>query len=99
MNTEITLAASELKQALPGLSKIVGRSRTLPVLQTVRITRDGAGKVSILATDLDSFATYTANWPGTGRAGHSSTTGVRPAVIQGTTAPSACSWRRACRSR
>jgi DNA polymerase III sliding clamp (beta) subunit (PCNA family) len=60
MNTEIKLAASELKAALPGLSKIVGRSRTLPVLQTVRITRDAAGKVSILATDLDSFATYTA---------------------------------------
>jgi len=60
MNTEITLAASELKQALPGLTKIIGKSRTLPVLQTVRITRDGAGKVSILATDLDSFATYTA---------------------------------------
>ena len=30
------------------------------MLQTVRITRDDAGKVSILATDLDSFATYTA---------------------------------------
>jgi DNA polymerase III sliding clamp (beta) subunit (PCNA family) len=48
------------KEALPGLTKIIGRSRTLPVLQTVRITRDAAGKVSLLATDLDSFATYTA---------------------------------------
>jgi DNA polymerase III sliding clamp (beta) subunit (PCNA family) len=60
MNTEIKLAATELKAALPGLSKIVDRSRTLPVLQTVRVTRNDAGKVSILATDLDSFATYTA---------------------------------------
>jgi len=60
MNTEITLVVSELKAALPGLSKVIGRSRTLPVLQTVRVTRNDAGKVSILATDLDSFATYTA---------------------------------------
>lgn len=28
MNTEITLAASELKEALPGLTKIIGRSRS-----------------------------------------------------------------------
>src|ERR1019366_544667 len=60
MNKEITLAVSDLKEALPGLTKIIGRSRCLPVLQTVRVTRDGAGKVSLLATDLDSFATYTA---------------------------------------
>ena len=60
MNKEITLAVSELKEALPGLTKVIGRSRTLPVLQTVRITRDRDGKVSLLATDLDSFATFTA---------------------------------------
>ena len=55
---EITLPVSELKQALPGLSKIVGRRSSLPVLQTIRIARDADGKVSIQASDLDSCATY-----------------------------------------
>lgn len=57
---EITLPVCELKKALPGLSKIISRSRTLPVLQSVRVARDNEGKIGILATDLDSFATYTA---------------------------------------
>ncbi len=59
MNTEIVIPVQELKAALPGLSKIVGRSRTLPVLQSVRVARDAAGKVSLMGTDLDAFATYT----------------------------------------
>ena len=59
MNNEIVIPVQELKVALPGLSKIVGKSRTLPVLQSVRVARDAEGKVSILATDLDAFATYT----------------------------------------
>ncbi len=60
MKSEITLAASELKEALPGLTKIIGKSRTLPVLQTVRINRNKEGVVTLHATDLDSFVTYTA---------------------------------------
>jgi DNA polymerase III sliding clamp (beta) subunit (PCNA family) len=60
MNTEIKLAVSELKDALPGLTKIIGRSRTLPVLQSVRINRNREGVVTLQATDLDSFITYTA---------------------------------------
>ena len=59
MNKEIIIPVQELKAALPGLSKIVGRSRTLPVLQSVRVARDAEGKVSLMATDLDAFATYT----------------------------------------
>ena len=59
MNTEIVIPVQELKAALPGLSKIVGRSRTLPVLQSVRVARDAAGKVSLMGTDLDAFASYT----------------------------------------
>ncbi len=59
MNTEITLAVAELKEALPGLTKVIGKSRTLPVLQTVRIARNREGLVTLQATDLDSFATYT----------------------------------------
>ena len=59
MNNEIVIPVSELKAALPGLSKIVGKSRTLPMLQSVRVARDVEGKVSIMGTDLDAFATYT----------------------------------------
>ena len=55
---EITLPVCELKKALPGLSKIVGRTRSLPVLQAVRVARNPEGKVSIQANDLDSCATY-----------------------------------------
>ena len=33
MNTEIKIAMMDLKEALPGLTKIIGRSRTLAVLQ------------------------------------------------------------------
>ena len=55
MNTEITLVVSELKAALPGLSKVIGRSRTLPVLQTVRVTRNDAGKVSIPPSRIRSI--------------------------------------------
>src|ERR1019366_1562675 len=63
MNKEIIIPVQELKTALPGLSKIVGRSRTLPVLQSVRVARDAEGKVSLMATDLDAFATYTVKEP------------------------------------
>jgi DNA polymerase III sliding clamp (beta) subunit (PCNA family) len=59
MNKEITLPVSELREALPGFSKIIGKSRTLPVLQSVKVSRDAGGKVSLQATDLDSVATYT----------------------------------------
>jgi len=60
---EITLAVSELKEALPGLTKIIGKSRTLPVLNTVRINRNREGIVTLHATDLDSFLSYTAKEP------------------------------------
>lgn len=57
---EIQLPVAELKEALPGLSKIISRSRTLPVLQSVRVVRNMEGTVSLQSTDLDSFVTYTA---------------------------------------
>ena len=57
--SEIKLATAALKEALPGLTKVSGRSRSLPVLQSVRIHRSRAGVVSLQATDLDSFLTYT----------------------------------------
>jgi DNA polymerase III sliding clamp (beta) subunit (PCNA family) len=59
MNTEITLPASELKAALPGLSKVVSRKSGLPVLQNIKVSRQRNGLVTLQATDLDAFATYT----------------------------------------
>jgi len=55
---QITLPAADLKQALPGLSKVVSRKSTLPVLQSVRLTRTEAGVVTLAATDLDTFVSY-----------------------------------------
>jgi len=55
---QITLPAADLKQALPGLSKVVSRKSTLPVLQSVRLTRNQDGCVSLSATDLDVFVSY-----------------------------------------
>jgi hypothetical protein len=59
MNTQIAISVAELKEALPGLTKVIGRSRTLTALQTVRVTRTPEGVVTLHATDLDSFITYT----------------------------------------
>jgi DNA polymerase III sliding clamp (beta) subunit (PCNA family) len=55
---EIILPVSELKKALPGLNKVIGKRSVLPILQTVQVARDAEGQLSLLATDLDSFATY-----------------------------------------
>jgi DNA polymerase III sliding clamp (beta) subunit (PCNA family) len=55
---EIILPVSELKKALTGLNKIVAKKSPLPIFQSVRVARDANGQLSILATDLDSFATY-----------------------------------------
>lgn len=68
MNTEITLPITEWKHALTGLNKVIGRRSTLPVLQTVRVTRDGQGCVRLSATNLDTFATYRAETPQPGPA-------------------------------
>ncbi len=63
---EITLPVQVLKEALPGLNKIVAKKTTLPVLSCVRVARDSGGQVHIQATDLDAFATYTATEPSNG---------------------------------
>ncbi len=57
-NNIIELPVSELKTALTGLGKVIGRRTTLPVLSQVRITQDKDGQVSLQGTDLDSFVTY-----------------------------------------
>ncbi len=56
-NTEIQLSVSELKSVLPGLSKVVSKRSTLPVLGCVKLERNAEGEVSIQATDLDDYVT------------------------------------------
>ena len=68
MNKEIVIPVCDLKAALPGLNKIVCKRSSLPVLQSVRVARDAAGIVSLMATDLDAFATYTVKEPQAGPA-------------------------------
>ncbi len=56
----ITLPMPELKTALAGLGKIIGRSRhSLPVLSAVRVTRNDSGLITLEGTDLDSSAVFT----------------------------------------
>lgn len=64
---QITLPAQELKQALAGLGKVVGRKTTLPVLQTIKLSRAVDGHVSLTATDLDSFVAYQVENPQAGQ--------------------------------
>ena len=61
MNTEILLPVPELKQALGGLNKLVGKKTTLPVLNHVRVSRQKSGLVTLQGTDLDAHATFTFN--------------------------------------
>jgi hypothetical protein len=59
-NNIIELPVAELREALPGFSKIIGRSRhSLPVLSAVKVARDKSGVITLQGTDLDSTATYT----------------------------------------
>jgi DNA polymerase III sliding clamp (beta) subunit (PCNA family) len=60
---EIVLPVMALKEALPGLNKVVSKKTALPVLQHVRLARNPDGIISLQATDLDAYATYTAKEP------------------------------------
>ena len=54
----ITMPVRELKTALTGLSKVISKRASLPVLQHVRAERAADGATTISATDLDAFASY-----------------------------------------
>src|SRR6266568_8985178 len=54
----ISLPVRELKTALTGLSKVISKRASLPVLQHVRVERAADGATTISATDLDAFASY-----------------------------------------
>ena len=53
----ITIPRRELKEAVAGLSRIVPRRVTLPVLQTIRLAVD-SGRTTMTGTDLDQVASY-----------------------------------------
>ena len=53
----ITLPVAELKPALAGLSKVISKRITLPVLGCVRIERTHEGRIELTGTDLDRSAT------------------------------------------
>ncbi len=55
MNNEIHLPVAQLKQALPGFTKIIGRTNTLPALNHLRLQHNDDGQVLIRATNLDDF--------------------------------------------
>ena len=58
MNIEIEIPVSELKSVLPGLTKIVPRSSSLPILQCVKVAlHQDENIVSIQAHNLDEVVT------------------------------------------
>lgn len=70
-NQTIELPVSELRLALPGLGKLIGRSRhSLPVLSAVKVARDNNGTITLQGTDLDSTATFTLKDRNEGPATH-----------------------------
>lgn len=58
-NNTIELPNAELKNALLGIGKVVGRKTTLPILSTIKVRRNNLGIVSLEGTDLESHVTYT----------------------------------------
>jgi DNA polymerase III sliding clamp (beta) subunit (PCNA family) len=62
----IVLPVAELKPALMGLGKIIGKRTTLPVLSNIKIERTKDGWVALTATDLDRCVTVRLEQPGEG---------------------------------
>ena len=66
MNTNpiIKLPVADLKTAIGGLTKVISRHSTLPVLGTIHVERDRQGWVHLTTTDLDTFLTLRLEAPG-----------------------------------
>jgi len=56
MNKTLEMSAPALRTALAGLNKVLNPKSPLPILGGVRFTPEPDGQVSLLVTDLDSFA-------------------------------------------
>jgi len=57
MKTNIEIPVADLKTVLPGLSKIVGKRASLPVLGCVKVTLNDDRSLHIQATNLDQIVT------------------------------------------
>jgi hypothetical protein len=55
MKTQIHLPVAELKTILPGLSKVIPRAPSLPVLGCVRVERNETGQTTLQATNLEDY--------------------------------------------
>lgn len=66
--TEIPLPVSELKIALIGLSKIISRHTTLPVLGCIQVERSTVGAITLTANNLDQAAVVSLDSDGQGEA-------------------------------
>jgi DNA polymerase III sliding clamp (beta) subunit (PCNA family) len=55
MKVQIQLAVAELKAILPGLSKVIQKHASLPVLGCVRVERNQNGETILQATNLDNY--------------------------------------------
>lgn len=64
--SKIALPIAELKPALIGLSKVLDRHSTLPVLNMIKIERTRDGWVALTATDIESFVTVRLEQPSHG---------------------------------
>jgi DNA polymerase III sliding clamp (beta) subunit (PCNA family) len=59
MKTEIEIPVAELKTALPGFSKIIGKKTTLPILGCVKVSLDESkALIQIEATNLEETVLY-----------------------------------------
>jgi DNA polymerase III sliding clamp (beta) subunit (PCNA family) len=63
-NPIIKLPVAELKTAIGGISKVLPRHSTLPVLGMIYVERNRQGWVYLSATDLDTFLTLRLEAPG-----------------------------------
>jgi DNA polymerase III sliding clamp (beta) subunit (PCNA family) len=60
------LPIAELKPALAGLSKVIAKRGTLPVLGNIKLERTKDGWIALTGTDLDHHVTVRLEQPGTG---------------------------------
>ena len=64
LHPTIKLPVADLKTAIGGLTKVIPRHSTLPVLGMIHVERDRQGWVHLTGTDLDTFLTFRMETPG-----------------------------------
>jgi DNA polymerase III sliding clamp (beta) subunit (PCNA family) len=69
MKTNIEIPVADLKTVLPGLSKIVSKKSSLPVLSCVKVTLGADRTLRIQANNLEQIVTARFNKPFNGKPG------------------------------